>query len=332
MKMKYFRFLFGEIGQYFVHLGELKDTRTDEHFTFMYLRKAERHVSQVKGTEHTLFLCPKAIDMLILGRNDISMDRELEAFFEGVTIKTLLIPEKCRTETWLSGKARQVVKVGALKDDVYCVERAGWHFYVRRCDDQSVMLIHGPGQGSKYGHDQKGEAEIASVQNSDFERKRAGELFEDCVMNVKTVDGSNRCCMKSSPDAYGCALGCVLHRDHDICRCHGYDDTSYMLGTVMLPTIPDSDDWEKLEEYRESLDGIRFFGISDMKGNVKELEGKLCSPESGYRQYFVGMDGELGDSTIAEIGRGGLQRRVAVLRPGQGLCCSGFLKYAADEK
>ncbi|MDO4322871.1 MAG: hypothetical protein Q4C61_10125 [Lachnospiraceae bacterium] len=310
MEMKYFRFLFGEIGQCFVHLGELKDTRTGKHFTFLYLRKAERHVDQMKGTEHRLFLCPEKIDLFVLGQSGISEDRELEEFLRKTAIKTLVLPQESRGDFCLPVKAEEIIKIGASKEKAYRMEGAGWCFCAARCSESSLMMLYGPG------------------------RK---EEFEDCVMSVKAADSSRRCFRESCPDEYGCALGCRLHQDYDECKYQRRERTAsgktvnFGATALLLPAVPDSEAWALIEEFQKELGGFRFLGIPDMKEHMEQLERRLCTSEAGYRQYFIGMGTELSDSTIAEVNRGGLQRRMAVLRPGEGLCCSGFLKYAANE-
>ncbi|MCD7737301.1 MAG: hypothetical protein LUI07_10160, partial [Lachnospiraceae bacterium] len=86
MNMNYFRLLFSRWGECLVHFGEWKDTRTGDKFTFLYLGAKQEPVSQKpvnqknEGSGHTLFLCPKYVDFLVLGEKNeavLSIAREI---------------------------------------------------------------------------------------------------------------------------------------------------------------------------------------------------------------------------------------------------------------
>lgn len=320
MKMKYFRFLYGETEQCFVHLGEITDTFKNEHFTFLYLRGTDWHVDQ-KSSEHRLFLCPNHLDLVVLGKADAHAKKALRAILADATVGTLVIPEQAdvaeiqekltdvrvvrlnsaegmereASGTWEVTDENCAASGGAVNSLRF--HAVGWYFLLKAYTEDSIVMLHG--------------------LDTDAEQ------FDDCVMSVKTLNAKNRCKKEAEPDGYGCALGCTLHQDYDVCK---YRDAelSYVTGTLLLPPMEGAKIRERIESDMEAyLASIRFFGLSGA-----QEEGSLRIPSSECKIYFIGTESELGDKAIADICRGGLSHVPVVLKEGQGICCSGLLKYS----
>ena len=338
MKMKYFRFLFEEIGRCFVHFGELKDTNTDEHFTFLYLRGAEEGAGKRK-VERSLFLCPEYVDLVVLGCGSEQTESVLKNFLRDMRIGVLVTPSKTRVmEDGLSDRVKQMIVLEQLDGMEYRQESAGWQFYVKRCKEDTALMMHGLKAETYRGRDGKASA-----------------VFSDCVMSVKTLDESRLCCNDCAPDAYGCALGCVLHQDYDVCKyqMQSKDQDSlagdsqitgtkvgdpesaeernvvpYRTASLLLPEVLEQDELEYVEnEVLKCFGGVRFFGMPNSRDGGFQLGGKLFDTEFGFKQYFVGLSEEFDDKTIAQICRSGMQKVPVVLQEGKGLCCSGLLRY-----
>lgn len=299
MQMKYFRFLYGETRQCLVHFGELQDTKTDESFRFLYLRKVKKHVQQ-KESEHTLFLYPEHVNLVVLGRADAETINVLKEMLKGTKIDTLIIGAKCDiAKRELLPDAGEVI---SLSSETYQKEAAGWRFLMKSCADGSIAMAHGL---------------IAET---------AKGMFNDCVMNVKALGEETQCQKETSPDGYGCALGCVLHRDYDVCKYHGTCEMPvYNTGTILFGGEADENSCkELLKEARQSIGEIRFFGLGSETADSISQESKV---QDGFRRYFVGAESELNDKTIADICRCGWHQIPVVLKKGKGICCAGLLKY-----
>jgi len=312
MKMKYFRLLFGEAGGHYMHLGELKDSVRDERFTFLYLKKVGGHVEQMKA-EHTLFLCPECIDLLVLDQAEMSGEPGLAVFLQGAQIKTLVIPE----ENGNVFHAEQVIALGShtpYREKKYCMEAVGWRFYIEDYSG-SVLFAHGPAKD--------------------------GYIYEDCVVHVKEINRSNRCCVERDLDGYGCTYGCTLHREYDVCRCKA--DGQNILEQLSVMLLPDHLDGGDCTEpgsvVQEQFRDIRFWGLT--KGIVRwysQIEGLAAEKREvtdfydreNERRYFIGSGETLDDATIGKLCRDSMRNRVVVLQEGRGLCCSGFLKYTEE--
>lgn len=322
MKMRYFRFLYGETEQCFVHLGEMKDTLKNEHFTFLYLRGTDGHVDR-KRSEHRLFLCPNHLDLVVLGKADTHTEETLKAMLADTTIGTLIIPERAdvtaiqakladvrvirlnsaegmereASGTWEVTDENCAVSDGAV--NALRFHAVGWYFLLKAYTANSIVMLHG------------------------LDTEAAAGQFEDCVMSVKPLNGKKRCKKEAEPDGYGCALGCTLHQDYDVCK-YRDADLPYVTGTLLLPPMEGAKIRERIESDMEAyLASIRFFGLSGA-----QEEGSLRIPSSECKTYFIGTESELGDKAIADICRGGLSHVPVVLKEGQGICCSGLLKYS----
>jgi hypothetical protein len=165
-------------------------------------------------------------------------------------------------------------------------------------------------------------------------------------MSVKTVCEGKRCLYQEKPDGYGCALGCALHQDSDICRYQrSGSGLPYVTGSVLLPEITDQAAMDRLMGVlQEKLSGVRFFGLPEQAGSsivqkivaIQKSEPEEASaPEAAQgrptcKRYFIGAASELKDATIASISRGEPDHIPVILGNGQSICCSGFLKYSPE--
>jgi hypothetical protein len=163
-------------------------------------------------------------------------------------------------------------------------------------------------------------------------------------MSVKTVCGEKRCLYQEEPDSYGCALGCALHQDSDVCKYQRQGNRlPYVTGSVLIPEITDQKLLEQLMgDLQEKLSGVRFFGLPDQAGSaiLKKIVALLTgdrketsAPEktqelTACKRYFIGAASELEDATVASISRGEPDHIPVILGSGQTICCSGFLKYS----
>lgn len=343
MMMKYFRFLYRETGRCFIHFGEIRDTKTEEHFTFLYLRGNRQHVEQ-EESGHTLFLCPKRLDLVVLGDTEECSLEMLKGFLGNTETGMLICDANSRfaiLET-IPG-IEKVVRLGDKENgdgtQIYQTEAAGWKFTARSCGKGSVMLSHALASG------EKADSKITDGM-PDAKAQRMDE-YKDCVMSVKVVSGDKRCCCEEEPDGYGCALGCALHQDYDVCNYRRREPGAYVTGTVLLP-----EDWNKEEDFpeeiREELPGIRFFGIPGSAGpeevraiteGAARISGNSGASAAGgepgdeataydYKRYFIGTGREMPEETIAAVSRSGMYHIPVILEPGKALCCSGLLKYS----
>lgn len=377
MMMKYFRFLYGETGRCFMHLGEIRDTKTEEHFTFLYLRGVKRHVNQTE-TEHTLFLCPKRLDLVVLGNSDEYSVEVLREFLADTAVDTLVycanthfaIPEiipGVRKVVCLTDERREdnnevkncqmeTKEVGSGLQSYY-MERAGWKFAVRCCGNVSLMLTHGLASC---------DSDADRIMTSGGAVTDGMYPYKDCVMSVKIVSEDKRCCSEQEPDGFGCALGCSLHQDYDVCNYQRKNGRAYVTGTVLLPEGCGSSVLKALiREQEGEFPEIRFVGLpgtigpdelkaivesvaqpvftsDDMKLSEKSdpddenLSEKSASDAENlvensevftYKRYFIGVGSELRDETIAAVSKSSMYHVPLMLEPGNALCCSGMLKY-----
>lgn len=309
MKMKYFRFLYREIGQCFLHFGELQDTMKEETYTFLYLRKVEKHVDRTKSGCR-LFLFPKHVNLAILGSADEESLSVLKELLRDTEIDTLLVGEE-KSTAWdeLTG-IREIVR---LANGTYQTEAAGWYFLTRSFADGTVALAHG-----------------FSVDAQD------GAL-EDCVMSVKALREGTPCRKEPSPDGYGCALGCALYQDYDVCRYRGSDGRPvFGTGTLLFGGSEDETACrELLKEAQAKTGEVRFFGLTAGQARMQTAVMKSAQAEDaagtspeGLRRYLIGTE-DLDERTAAEICRAGWYQKPVILKGDEGICCSGLLKYAS---
>lgn len=307
MKMKYFRFLYWETGQCFLHFGELQDTMKEETYTFLYLRKAEKHVEQAKSG-HRLFLLPRHVNFAILGSSDGETLCVLKELLKDTEIDTLLLGDEERSA--VRDELPGVGKVVRLTNGTYQSEVAGWRFLARSSADGTVAFAHG-----------------LSADLSE-------EVFEDCVMSVKAVRKGAPCQKELSPDGYGCALGCALYQDYDVCRYRGSDSRpTFGTGTLLFGGGDEAACRELLREAQTEIGEIRFFGLTaDARTQMAVIEKKFAdridASAEGFRRYLIGTE-DTDDRTAAGLCRTGWNLRPVLLKEGEGICCSGLLKYTA---
>lgn len=310
MKMKYFRFLYRETGQCFLHFGELQDTMSEETFTFLYLRKVEKHVGQTTSGRR-LFLFPKQIKLAVLGSADEETLAVLKELLREMEIDTLLVGEE-KSAVWdeLAG----IRKIVRLASGTYQTETAGWRFLARSFADGTIALAHGLSADAQDG------------------------TFEDCVMSVKALREGTPCQSERSPDGYGCALGCALYQDYDVCRYRGSDGRP-MFGTGTLlfgGSEAEAECGELCREAQAKLGAIRFIGLTAGNAQMQAAVMKDTHAEStrlagvsaeGFRRYLVGTEA-LDEQTAAELCRAGWYQKPVILKGDEGICCSGLLKYS----
>lgn len=376
MKMKYFRFLYAETGRCFMHFGEIRDTSTEETFSFLYLRENSRQVNQA-GTGHRPFLCPKSLDLVVLGRANENTKEALKGILQDTAVHTLVVPAK--TDAVIPDEMPGIKEVVRVSETVeFFMTRAGWSLLAKPYGDGSVALAHSlakESDGNSFVELAHSLAKESGEDGAEARRSLArtsGEgglpglegTFEDCVMSVKVMEEDKRCCSEAEPDGYGCALGCTLRQDYDVCRYQQKGGAlPYFTGTVLLAEGVSEEGCRDLAKTMEGrVAGIRFFGIPDCApeqsaavnpDQMSEAERDAASSlqtecisvsraaeilsgesegafsESGkHKKYFVGTEETLDDETIAGIARSGLYHSVAALKTGEGLCCSGLLKYA----
>lgn len=314
MKMKYFRFLYRETNGCFMHFGELSDSDAQEKMTFLYLRGTEELVNQ--KTEHTLFLCPNHVDLVVLGRSDkatLDVWKRLNGQMEA---DALVLADD---GTWgdVPG-AKQVIRL-SQGETTYRHQGAGWSFFIKSYEAGSVVVMHG---AKEYGAQENSEG-------------GAYAGIEDCVMNVKAVNDHRRCCSQAQPDGFGCALGCVLRQDYDVCKyqdeCH---EPGELTGTLLLAGTEQRDTMKRVwADAKDCPWSVRFFAVpgKTQKEDLIMKEERSFQLQSagveGYRNYYIGMESEMDSGFLDRMCRRGFYHVPVVLGKDQGLCCSGLLKY-----
>lgn len=317
MKMNYFRFLYGETKGCFMHYGEWKDDSTEESFTFLYLRGADELVSQ-EESEHMLFLCPKRVDLVILGRSD---KRTLEAWraLGTVLLADTLVCSMDMESDWQSrvSGAKHVVNLAGENAGIYRREASGWNFFIKSYENGQVVVMHGPGPE---------------------EKKDSRLKLEDCVMNVKALTEDRRCHCQENPDGYGCALGCVLHQDYDVCKYQGETEyPGYRTGTLLLTGMESKETLEAIKKDKQICNWeTRFYALPQRNGSTLPNQAEDAAylslvegQEDGQcKKYFVGTKADMEDEFLGNLVREGFYSVPVVVTQKQGLCCSGFLKYS----
>lgn len=325
MKMRYFRFMYWVAETCMIHFGEVKDTKLNETITFLYLSSTKERETTI-GSGHSVFVCPEQVDLAVLGTVDEGVLRGLSVILEHTKIETLAVParsyEKIPAQikgvgqiVWL-GSAEEIQEQRKENPDgreetiENHLERtaAGWKISVKSWNDGTLSMLH---------MHEENDSEEGQIR------------YEDCVMNVKELSGEKRCSQNAHPDEYGCALGCVLHQDYDLCKYRKTGDKSgYLTGTLLLAgTGNDKERGMVIEESKQK--GVRFF-VTDFS-EAEEWDALLPDEETEKpepKRYYIGT--RLSDSAIAEICRSGWNRIPTVLQNGKGICCSGLMKYADD--
>lgn len=335
MMMKYFRFLYGGTGGVFTHFGEIRDQKTKECFRFLYLRGMDRHAALAKAGRR-LFLCPKSLDLAVLSDLDGDSAQEIREGLSGVSVDTLIcsanthfaipevLPNVKKVVRLKSGLGREEGRVGGEEEkdrifDCFQKEAAGWKLILWPCENGSLTLLHGLAEGSLE------EKEAQDIANQAYP-------YSDCVMSVKIVNEENRCRKEMEPDGYGCAVGCSLHQDYDMCNYQRGGKTPYVTGTWILPVCCGGTEWETaVQELKKGFLDIRFFCLpGDMdSGRQREVSEEIPG-EASHKRYFIGMDGGLPDALIGAVAKSSMYHTPLIPGPGEALCCSGFLKYTGE--
>ncbi len=334
----------------FVHFGEVKDSMNGEHCTFLYL-KGSSGSAKLSSAGHVLFLCPKTVDFVILGSVDNDVMAAARSILRDVEIGTVVLPPATPEEMWESLGAGHIIQLlysseavvpvtqaegtasvsdtyaedgdsvpgmqaeenvpaperdvaAGVEKDCLNISAAGWGFRIQCCGENAIAMLHGPERRTEAG-------------------KALADVFEDCVMNVKVLDEGKRCCHEAEPDGYACALGCVYQEDYDACRFKRTDGSfPYPVGAILLPEAGGElavGRWRN--EAKEELEAVRFAAVSRYDEEELPLAG------DGRRYYLIGSSEELNDASVGAACRSGLRQDLVLLKDGEGICCSGMLKY-----
>lgn len=338
MKAKYFRFLYGETNACLIHFGEVNDTKCHEKISFLFFRsskvsnssegqveqklgqKLERQMERKEQGQNDLFLYPESADLAVLGTVDESVKREWNETGRYVKVKRLIVPDVPEAEELFLGNVDEVIRLRPVSRDenksgegLWNMAAAGWKFEVICQGEGTLALWH--------------DLAAAASEMDSAEGTETGE-FSDCVMSVKAADHC-MCSKDRNPDEYGCAVGCVLHKDYDVCKFRYENGANpYLTGTLLAAGTGDEEKQKGLLNWLSAKsDRIRFFSMQDPKSWMDILPDSERA-EPGMRRYFIEMNAELDDHTAAEFCRQGFGSTPVVLMEGHGVCCAGFLKYA----
>lgn len=312
-----------------MHFAELHDTLTEEHADFLYLCGSREQGKEMESAD-TLFLYPENLDLVVLGEWSERTESGLKEVLSKARIKTLVIPESGRDAAKAQRRTAEilrddlgeemqsvdiVISIGNEQYSSYETTLCGWNFVVMGSGTDELMMIHA----------------------------MAEDGFEDIVMNVKEIQEDSNCRRRRSPDKFGCAFGCTLHRDYHECKYRKKSEQGIVcrMGTVIMREKTARDDGSSLNEqsdtellkelFQESgiePDAIRFFGLSGQAWReMCKVEALAEKEHMAGTEYFIGISSEEEDAAIAELCRSGCDRIPVLLKEGQGICCSGFFKY-----
>lgn len=182
MLMNEFRILSGEVNGCYIRVGELMDTDTGEVTRLLYLRRIEGHVDQ--KTEHTLFLCPKHVDLAVLGTCDKTTMMTWYWIAEQTQADVLVAAGTISKD--LPG-AEQVICLTAERNT--CEYRgAGWKFFVQATATSVMVTAKGSEKPQCVGHTvmkkgvmtmtgSKGELEYCTVTRQTPPRKTRKQII-----------------------------------------------------------------------------------------------------------------------------------------------------------
>ena len=331
MMMKYFRFLYGETNACMIHFGEVKDTKRNEQVSFLFFRGSNEPMRQRElktRMQNRPFLYPDSVDLAVLGNLKESVKQEWNKLGQCLKVKVLILPDVPEAEGLYLEHVDEVVRLQpdspeneSFMKGVHAKQwetvAAGWRFEVLCQKDGTLILWHDLAAVS---------SETASSEESETEE------FIDCVMSVKATDNSE-CCENRNPDAYGCAVGCALRRDYDVCRFR-YEKRAdpYLTGTLLTAGAVKEEQKKEIPHWLAAkTDKIRFFSLQNPECWMDSLNGEWKT-EHGMKRYFIGTNDEMSDYAAAEICRQGFYSTPVILKEGCGVCCSGFLKYAVGQE
>lgn len=301
--MKYFRFLFEEINGCFMHFVELTESDAEERMRILYLKSMENKEDLKKDSE--CFACPTHVDLVVLGQNDLRTRETWKRLSEHTEADLLVLAGEDSGEDL---KAGEIIQLSESKP-FWCWRKRDWNTFLKTYENGSVVMMHGLDSG---GEDRR--------------------LIEDCVMSVKATNQCRRCHGSRQPDGYGCALGCVLHQDYDLCKYQGEgQQMGQLTGTVLLAGVTNGD---SIRQFQADLEQqpwkMRFLALP--KENQKtEISGNCeiwnLPADNEHKTYYISMEAEMEAVFAKQICEKGYYHIPVVLREEQGICCSGLMKY-----
>lgn len=299
MSMKYYRFLFQGMNGCFANYGELTDAETGEQMTFLYLNRTEK--AAIQADENIEFVCPGYIDLVVLGCSDPVVWEVWKRLGERTKAGALVY---AGNDSGAGLHAAQVLQLSKQRSD-WCCQKIGWKIFLKTYDAESVVMMYG--------------------LDTD------GARIEDCVMNVKALKQHRRCHAQQKPDGYGCALGCVLHQDYDVCK---YQEEGQMpgqlTGTVLLAGSMQHEVMEQLwNDLEKQPWKLRFLALPKYTQKQVLSAAKLQNTlaDRDYKTYYISMDADTDAAFAEKISERGFNHSLIAVRKEQGLCCSGLVKY-----
>ena len=335
MNMKYFRFLYGETSACMVHFGEVKDTKMSETFTFLFLRGNDVQEKKNDGKKNVPFVIPDFVDLVILGNVNEAVMMVWNEMQQNVKGRILIMPDVPEAENVSLENVDEVICLHPVlwndmsleelpENSLWKMAAAGWNMQVLCWSEGSLAVWH---DAAAHSSEDSIDGLIEESLRGRHTEKKEIRDFIDCVMNVKSTENSI-CCENRNPDHYGCAMGCVLRRDYDVCKFRNEDRANpYLTGTLLTAGEGKTEEEKGLLTWLSAKsDSIRFLSVQ----NLKEGSGILAEREDsepGYRRYIIGLSDDMSDQEAAGLCRKGFGSALVLLKEGQGVCCSGFLKY-----
>ena len=281
-------------------------------------------MAQKERNPKSPFLYPDSVDLVVLGNVNESVKREWNVIGRQVKAKTLIVPDVPEAEELYRENVNEIIRLRpgcgddeALNENAgecqWNTAAAGWKFEVRCWNAGALTLWY----------------DLADVSSERFSAEQKEiENITDCVMSVKATENS-LCCKNRTPDEYGCAAGCVLHRDYDVCKFRYANRANpYLTGTLLTAeTGVEEKNKEFLDWLSAKLDSIRFYSMQNLDCWMDILVGNE-GPEPGARRYFIGRNDEMSDHAAAQLCKRGFGSTPVILTEGHGVCCSGLLNYA----
>lgn len=158
MKTKYFRFLYCVQKSCVIHFGELTDTLTGEHFSFVYVSEGQVQAMPAASGKD-LFLCPGQVDLVVLGDANERTDEVLQGILNRSEVKLLVLPEtgyrwgarirETAKQMYLSSESERVCHAEAVTE-MGIAERAkslmltaaGWRFFMTNIGGDGIAMAH----------------------------------------------------------------------------------------------------------------------------------------------------------------------------------------------
>lgn len=354
MDVKHYRFLYGEMDGCFMHFGEIHDTKMRKELTFIYLREIDRHVNQ-EESDHTPFLFPERIDLIILGNVNISVREALRVILSQARADTLVVPDGIN-DAGFDFVPPETITLCLSVDEperAYRFCAAGWKIFAKSYERGTVVFAHGL---SCTGTD----TSVASLY--DLGNSMPGDVFKACEMQIELFDRSELQIRDLRAGSCGiqidegerkyCPNGGRKDLEDTVCTGENLE-APYKIGTVAL-----SGEMNRIRsrmfraELEENIQGICFVALcgkekaddgcdadsaEDKNGKkdaqIRKNTGQIQDFNS--RRCFIGMEGETEADTAGEYGAS-MQKNgqkaaegntLAALHDGQIVCCCGRLIY-----